>query len=162
MKLRKLPQLRVLIVVLLLTGLPFALTSCGDSGTEETEPFAPGSGSWSGQMRQLGGANCSDGSFIGAGTGTDTRMLTFLIIGGDAVGAIASMNLDGCEYTGFRESGVTLIFRSDESFCNQEIIFDDIEFDSANVTLIPRTPDTEDGNGIVCVISEGGAVHRNA
>jgi hypothetical protein len=60
-------------------------------------------GTWKGALL-LGGQNCSDGTFIGAGSGTVIGEAQIVVLGSDIVGSVVKVQDNDCMLEGERDS----------------------------------------------------------
>lgn len=130
------------------------LAGCGSDGSGGSDV----SGSWRGQLFQASGINCSDGSFIGAGLGTPTRVIAVQVTGGEVTGAEAALSLDACMMTGSRVTSSSMIFVSAAPACPREIWFSGINGGVATLHLNPGRPEANSDGTVSCVIEESGTV----
>lgn len=130
------------------------LVSCGADRSDTSGV----SGTWSGQLYQASGINCSDGSFIGAGLGTPTRVITVQVTGGEAIGEEAALSLDSCTMMGGRVTASSMEFSSTATGCPQVISFSGINGGMATLHINPGPPEATTEGTVGCAIAESGEI----
>lgn len=139
----------------LLGGLLLYCFGCGggrgDSGL---------AGSWGGQLYQAGGLPCSDGNFLGVGSGVETRKITFSIHGGEAIGDEVTLTLDGCTYRSRRERPNMIEFTSEEMHCSKSVTATEITDAAFNVFIDARAARQDDAGNPTCAADESGEMVR--
>jgi hypothetical protein len=123
----------------------------GDSGI---------TGGWTGQLYQAGGLHCSDGNFLGVGSGTATRNISVLIEGGEFIGDSVSLTLEGCTYRATRKSLSEIQFTSDAMQCSKSVTATEIT-DAGFAIFIDARAARPDESGVpTCVVDENGEMVR--
>lgn len=143
--------------ILIFIGLVLTVSGCGGDGSG----FETIAGNWSGQMFQASGINCSDGTFIGAGLGSPTRVISFVIEGGDVLDASASLSLNGCDYIGTREEESEITFYSSDESCLESVKHSEIDGGMATTTLDSRPAKPDSQGQPTCTIAEQGEVTKD-
>lgn len=139
------------------------LISCSDSngGDSENDFINSISGRWSGQLSQNGGVFCSDGTFLGVGSGVPTQVLFVDISGGDSNGSLVTLDDGNCEYAGIRDSEFSVVLLPTEAECGSESIFiNDIQAQRITYQTDPVDATPDANGGVTCVISETGDMTR--
>ena len=149
--------------VLLAVYTCLILSACGSNSsgnTEKTEDdgVANLTGTWSGVMQQISGISCSDGTFLGAGLGSELGSEEFVIEGADSIDEPGVLELWGCTHTGVRVENDEIVFDSEDPDCPGSVKFYDIEEGRAQVITQPEFADTPPAQGLNCKISLGGEI----
>jgi hypothetical protein len=82
-----------------LIALTMFCVGCG--GDSSSSPSSKVNGTWTGN-KIYGGASCSDGTFIGAGTGNIVGKLELVVEGGDEIGSEVTASEEACVMHGKR------------------------------------------------------------
>ena len=146
----------------ILVSLIVALITLASCGGGSNDPKSSIEGTWKGDLLQ-GGALCSDGTFIGAGSGTVVDKVNLEINGSDVIGSAVKVSDDSCILEGVRDAeGFTA---SPTQGCEAGLLrmtFKVVNEDEAFVAYNPVISSIEEGSQEVrCDITPSGSVYRN-
>ena len=153
------------------------LSACSGGG-DDNDSFEAIAGRWSGDLFQSSGLNCSDGTFVGAGAGSNAGTIALEISGGDLLGETSTLTVTehicanpeveacgvpaggACVYSGVRLSESEIEFHSDDANCNQSVVLDSINNGQASVHFDPRPAVALPDGSPTCAIAYAGEVER--
>lgn len=162
--------------------LPFVillstLSACSGGG-DDNDTFEAIAGRWSGDLSQASGLNCSDGTFIGAGAGSNAGTIALEISGGDLLGETSTLTVTArtcanpeveacgvpaggeCVYSGVRLSESEIEFHSDDASCNESVVLDSIKNGQASVNFDPRPAVALPDGSPTCAVAYSAEVER--
>lgn len=135
--------------------------ACG--GNSDSEGLFSFSGTWSGRITQTSGASCSDGSFIGAGTGaTSPTVFEVEISGIDRIDETGALSFEDCNYSGSREGINKVSFFSNEAGCFDTITVEILDPTTIRLSFEPSEPVAAPDGSVRCVASAAGDFEKTS